>query len=78
MNTQPTDRQRAELHAKDDSDILNAKAHHAYGDLAYIRRHQDGRTYYAMTVAGRQSGILTTAVHARQTIAYWTSKGLTV
>ena len=57
-------------------DIVAAKANQPPGEtLGFVRVSQDRRNYYGLTVDGRRTGSLTTAEHARQTIAYWQTKG---
>ena len=62
-----------------DNDILNARATHPIcGALQFERAQQDRRTYYrlVMVLMGtRRGGSLTTAQSARETIAYWESRG---
>jgi hypothetical protein len=58
-----------------DTDITIARATHLYGELRFERATQDRRTYYRMLRNDRGTGSLTSAKVARETIAYWRSKG---
>ncbi len=69
------------MNPADDADILNTTATITIcGDTApyeYRRVLQDRRIYYGLTRNGNTTGILTTAKGARETIAYWKTKGWT-
>lgn len=61
-----------------DLDITTATAIHPdMGNLSWERTKQDRRVYYRMLRNGRGTGSLTTAKGARETIAYWHTKGWT-
>ena len=61
------------MKTSDDTDILSARAVHPIcGPLHYERVSQDRRIYYRL---GPSGGSITDAKHARESIAYWRSKG---
>ena len=63
------------MNAPNDADIVTTVAvHPGYGKLYFARISQDRRTYYRL-MCNSTTGSLIDALHARQTIAYWGSKG---
>ena len=67
-----------QMNPADDADILNMTATvPMHGTATYQRVLQDRRIYYSLTRNGNRTGILTTAKGARETIAYWKTKGWT-
>jgi hypothetical protein len=60
----------------DDTDITSVRGYHPdFETISFERVKQDRRIYYRMLANGKGTGSLTTPQGARQTIAYWRSKG---
>jgi hypothetical protein len=59
-----------------DADILAVQIDHPFSGEAHFERvKQDRRTYYRLVGQRVPGGALTDAKHARESIAYWRTKG---
>ncbi len=59
----------------EDTDITSIVAIHEGDVMTFERAKQDRRLYYRMLRNGHGTGSLTTAKGARESIAYWRTKG---